>query len=61
MAKMILVDVAPSGEIKIETQGFSGAECEAATAALEKALGSSHDNKRTSEFFKQPTTLKQSR
>jgi hypothetical protein len=35
----ILVDIAPDGSVKIDAVGFTGADCEAATAFLETALG----------------------
>lgn len=59
MAKIITVDVDPLGGVKIETSGYSGAECEAATKELEKALGSSGGNTRTAEFFKPVQQVKQ--
>jgi hypothetical protein len=37
--KTIEVVVAPDGSIRIEAMGFQGADCERATAFLEKALG----------------------
>ena len=39
MVKTIEVTISPTGEVKIETAGYAGAECETATAELEKALG----------------------
>ncbi len=39
MAKTIEVIVTTDGAIKIDAVGFKGAECEKATAFLEKALG----------------------
>lgn len=35
----ILVRIAPTGELTVEADGFQGKGCEAATAALEQALG----------------------
>ncbi len=40
MAKTIEVIVGTDGTIKIDAVGFKGADCEKATAFLEKALGS---------------------
>lgn len=37
--KTIEVTVSPDGEVIIEPKGYSGAECERATAEIEKALG----------------------
>lgn len=39
VSKMIEVTISPTGEIKLEAVGYSGAECEQATRALEEALG----------------------
>ena len=39
MAKIIEVVVGKQGEIKIDAVGFKGADCEKATAFLERALG----------------------
>ena len=39
MARSIEVVVDPAGEIQIEAVGFRGADCEKATAFLERALG----------------------
>ena len=38
-AKTIEVVVAPDGTVKIDAIGFTGPDCEKATAFLEKALG----------------------
>lgn len=37
--KEIQVIAFPDGSIKIDAKGFTGADCEAATAALERELG----------------------
>jgi len=39
MPKSIEIIVSPSGEVSIDAVGFKGADCERATAYLEKALG----------------------
>ena len=39
MQKSIEIIVSPSGEVSIDAVGFKGADCEKATAYLEKALG----------------------
>jgi hypothetical protein len=42
-----------NGETKVETAGFSGPECVAATQQIEQELlGSDRSMTRTSEFFK---------
>ncbi len=45
--KTIIVDVSPTGEVKIDAVGFKGNACQQATAAIERALG-----KVTSKQFK---------
>ena len=39
MQRTIEVVIGPAGELKIETMGFHGADCEKATKYLEQALG----------------------
>ena len=39
MSRRILVRVSPLGEIQVEAEGFQGKGCEAATEAIEQALG----------------------
>lgn len=39
MSRQIRVRVSPIGEIRVEAYGFKGAGCEAATKAIEEALG----------------------
>lgn len=53
MAKQILMQVSPEGEIKITTTGFKGTECLKATAALEKALGKKTADQPTTEMKQQ--------
>ncbi len=50
MAKRIKVTIEADGTPTIETSGFVGAECEAATKALEESLGARVSNVRTREF-----------
>jgi hypothetical protein len=53
MAKTIEVIVSPAGEVKIDAVGFKGADCEKATAFLEKALGQVSTKQKKPEFYKQ--------
>lgn len=39
MTKSIEFIVAPNGETKLETKGFTGSDCRAASQALEQSLG----------------------
>lgn len=48
--KTIIVTISPKGETKIETKGFSGTSCQAASRALEEALGTRADERLTAEY-----------
>ena len=48
--KTIEVIISPSGESRLETKGFAGSECKAASRALESALGKSMAESLTAEF-----------
>ena len=50
MAKTIEVVVDTGGGIKIDAVGFKGADCEKATAFLEKALGTVKGKTRKPEY-----------
>ena len=39
MSRRIHVRVSPTGEIQVEAEGYQGKGCEAATEAIEQALG----------------------
>ena len=53
MTKIIEVIISPSGETKIETKGFVGAECQGASRFLETALGRATSDHTTSEYHQQ--------
>lgn len=53
--KVIKVIVSPQGETRVETQGFTGAECREASKFLENALGRSISETLTSEFHQTAT------
>ncbi len=57
MAKTIEVIVNPTGEVKIDALGFKGADCEKATAFLEKALGQTESKQKKPEFYRQAQTV----
>jgi hypothetical protein len=57
--KIIEVTVSPKGETKIETKGFAGSACKAASESLEKALGLKQSEKLTAEFYSQQTQKQQ--
>ena len=51
--KTIEVVVQPSGELQIDAVGFSGADCEKATAFLEETLGPVGQKQRKPEYYRQ--------
>ena len=55
--RSIHVRVSPTGEVAVEAHGFSGRGCEAATAAIEAALGKTVSRTRKPEFWRQKTTI----
>jgi len=59
MTQIIEVIIAPNGEIKIETKGFSGSACRAASQTLERALGSRQGEQLTGEFYAQEVSRPQ--
>jgi len=54
MSRRILVKVSPTGEITVEAEGFKGNGCEAATKAIEDALGKPGQRTRKPDFWRQP-------
>ena len=57
--KIIEIIVAPTGETKIETKGFSGAECRDASKFIEEALGQGTNEKLTGEFYAENSVRQQ--
>ena len=53
MSRRILVKVSPVGEITVEADGFQGKCCEAATKAIEDALGKPRERTRKPDFWRQ--------
>jgi hypothetical protein len=51
--RSITVRVSPFGEITVEADGFQGKGCEAATKAIEEALGTPGKRTRKPEFWRQ--------
>lgn len=54
--KTIVVVVKPNGETSLQTQGFAGASCQAASRQLEQALGLRSREQLTAEYHAAPTT-----
>jgi hypothetical protein len=53
MSRRIHVRVSPLGEITVEAEGFQGRGCEAATKAIEEALGKPRERTRKSDYWRQ--------
>ena len=53
MSRRIHVRVSPIGDLTVEAEGFHGKGCEAATKAIEDALGKPKERVRKPEFWKQ--------
>ena len=53
MSRKIHVRVSPSGDITVEAEGFQGKGCEAATKAIEDALGKPRERTRKPDFWRQ--------
>jgi hypothetical protein len=51
--RTIEVIVQPDGQLKIDAVGFKGADCEKATAFLEKALGQVKGKAKKPEYYRQ--------
>ena len=50
------IRVDPQGNIRVETKGFAGASCRAASRFVEEALGRCTSERVTPEFYQQATT-----
>jgi len=59
MSKSIEIVVATDGGIQIEAVGFNGKGCEAATKAIEEALGVVSSRKKKPEYHSVSTIKKQ--
>ena len=51
--RRIHVRVSPNGELTVEAHGFQGQGCEAATKAIEEALGKPGERTRKPDFWRQ--------
>ena len=56
MPRIIEVTVSPRGETTVQTKGFTGGDCLAASKFLEQALGVSAADRKTKEFFQGQST-----
>ena len=48
--KTIKITISPTGQVRVETSGFSGGECREASRFVEQALGSRSAETLTAEF-----------
>ena len=53
MSRRIHVRVSPFGDITVEADGFHGNGCEAATKAIEEALGKVRERTRKPDYWRQ--------
>lgn len=53
MSRKIHVRITPAGDITVEAEGFKGNGCEAATKAIEDALGKAGTRTRKPDFWRQ--------
>lgn len=49
--KTIIIEIAEDGSLKLDAQGFKGADCEKATKALEDAIGTTSGRKKKPEWY----------
>ena len=56
MTQTIEIVISPQGEAKIETKGYAGSSCRAASQFLEQALGIKASEQLTAEFHQQQST-----
>ncbi len=51
MSKTIEITVAPDGQTRVETKGFTGSECQQASRFIETSLGKRTVEQLTPEFY----------
>ena len=61
MNKTIEIVVAPDGNTRVQTRGFTGGECREASRFVEQALGRHVDEQLTPEFHQTASTDQRSR
>ena len=59
MSRTIEIIVAPNGQTRVETKGFTGSECRDASRFVEQALGQQVDELLTPEFHQTATSRQQ--
>jgi len=58
LSRQIRVTVSPTGDVLVEAYGFKGHGCEAATKAIEEALGTKVSSRRKSDYWSQTLSQK---
>jgi len=53
MPRIIEVTISPRGEATVQTKGYTGGDCLAASRFLEQALGASAVDQKTADFFQE--------
>ena len=61
MSKVIEIIVSPTGETRLETKGFAGVECKAASKFVEQALGAATGEQITAECHQSQPVQHQNR
>ena len=51
--KTIEIIVSPTGQVRVETKGFTGGDCREASRFIKQALGKRAGEQLTSEFYQQ--------
>ena len=59
--QQIIVDVSLEGEVTVNTEGFTGVDCDAATRFFGTALGLVQQQRRKPEFHRRNRTSNQQR
>jgi hypothetical protein len=59
--RIIEVVVSPQGETTVQTKGYTGADCLAASAFLERSLGVTASEVRTAEFYESAVMTQETR
>jgi hypothetical protein len=55
VTRIIEIIVSPTGQLRLETKGFAGSDCQEASRFLEQALGAKQSEQFTAEFHTQQT------
>jgi hypothetical protein len=51
MSQTIELLISPTGAVRLQTKGFRGESCQAASRELEAAIGQTINDQRTAEYF----------